>query len=71
MKRIIRLVYLSIIIGLILLLSHLEAWHRGYDTGYKSAMSDVVLGIETPENFFIKLFDIKVPKRLEQIEEAK
>jgi len=71
MKRIIRLVYLSIIIGLILLLSHLEAWNRGYETGYNAAMSDVVLGIETPENFFIKLFDIKVSKRLEKKEEAR
>ena len=62
---------MTIIIGFVLLLSHIEAWNRGYDTGYKSAMSDVVLGIETPENFFIKLFDIRVPKRLEQKEEVR
>lgn len=32
----------------------LEAWHRGFDSGYGMAMSDVLLQIETPENYFIK-----------------
>jgi hypothetical protein len=57
------------ILILIILNLILEAWHRGYDTGYKGAMADVLLQIETPENFFIKEFDIRIPKRLEQEQE--
>ncbi|OQW47366.1 MAG: hypothetical protein A4S09_05060 [Proteobacteria bacterium SG_bin7] len=56
----------GVVLILILVNISLEIWHRGYDTGYSAAMSDVVLQIETPENFFIKKFDIKVPKRVEQ-----
>lgn len=69
MKKIVRLVYLSIIIGLLLFLSHLETWNCGYDAGYKSAMGAVMLKIDTPENFFTKLFDIRTPRRLEQRDE--
>lgn len=47
----------------------LEAWHRGFDSGYSLAMSDVLLQIETPENYFIKRFDIKTPRRVQQEQE--
>lgn len=48
----------------------LEAWHRGFDSGYGMAMSDVLLQIETPENYFIKRFDIKTPRRVQQEQET-
>lgn len=48
----------------------LEAWHRGFDSGYGMAMSDVLLQIETPENYFIKRFDIKTPHRVQQEQET-
>ncbi len=48
----------------------LEGWHRGFESGYAMAMSDVVLQIETPENYFIKRFDIKTPRRLQQEQET-
>lgn len=56
----------SVVLILVLINISLEFWHRGYDTGYSAAMSDVLLQIETPEEFFIKKFDIKVLSKVEQ-----
>lgn len=65
MLKIFRLVYLSIIITLILIISHLKVWDNGFDYGYSMGMSDVLLDIETPENYFIKRFDIRTPRKVE------
>ena len=48
----------------------LACWHNGCDTGYDLAMADVVLQIETPENYFLKKFDIKTPRRVQQNQET-
>lgn len=54
---------------LTLLVGTLEGWHRGFDSEYSMAMSDVLLHNETPENYFTKRFDIKTPRRLQQEQE--
>lgn len=66
MKQIIRKALWSIVLILGIFNLCLESWHRGCDTGYSLAMSDVVLQIETPENYFMKKFDIKTPKKVQQ-----
>ncbi len=70
MKPLIRKALWSIVLILGILNLTLEAWHRGCDTGYSLAMSDVVLQLETPENYFLKKFDIKTPRRLQQEQET-
>lgn len=64
--QIIRKVLWSIVLILVLFNLTLFGWHAGYDKGYTTAMADVILHYETPENFFIKKFDIKTPRRLKQ-----
>ena len=66
MKQIIRKVLWSIALILRILNLCLAAWHKGCNTGYDLAMADVVLQIETPEKYFIKKFDIKPPRRVQQ-----
>ena len=68
--QLIRKALYAIVLILILVNVSLEAWHRGFDSGYGMAMSDVVLQIETPENYFIKRFDIHTPRRIQQKEET-
>lgn len=69
MWSVIRKALWSIVLILGLLNGGLWCWHAGCNTGYDLAMSDVVLQIETPENYFIKKFDIKTPRRLQQEQE--
>jgi hypothetical protein len=64
--KIIRKALWGIVLILILTNVCLEFWHRGFDSGYSMAMSDVLLQIETPENYFIKKFDIQIPRRVQQ-----
>ena len=64
--KIVRKALWSIVLILILINVCLECWHQGFDSGYNMAMSDVLLQIETPENFFIKKFDIQTPRRVQQ-----
>jgi hypothetical protein len=71
MLKLFRLVYLSIIVTLLLVISHIEAWDHGFDYGYSTAMSDVLLEIDTPENYFIKRFDIRIPDKVEPNKEQK
>ncbi len=59
---------IALILGLVNIVA--ESWHRGFDTGYSMAMSDVVLQIETPENYFLKKFDIKTPRMVQQNQET-
>lgn len=66
MKQLIRKALWSIALILGILNLCLAAWHKGCDTGYSLAMADVVLQIETPENYFIKKFDIKTPRKVQQ-----
>lgn len=56
----------SIVLILALINACLECWHQGFDSGYNMAMSDVLLQIETPENFFMKKFDIQTPHKVQQ-----
>lgn len=69
MKLLFRLLYSSIIAGWVLLMSHIEMWDRGYELGYKTAMADVVIGVDTPENYLTKMLDKQSKKRLEQKQE--
>jgi hypothetical protein len=67
--HLIRKVLYGLIIILILLNACLFSWHNGYAVGYSGAMSDVLLQIETPENYFIKTFDIRTPHKVQQNQE--
>lgn len=69
MKQKIRKALWSIVLILGIFNLCLESWHRGCDTGYALAMSDVMLQLETPENYFTKRFDIQTPRRLQQEQE--
>lgn len=64
--QLIRKALWSIVLILGLLNFGLWCWHKGCDTGYDLAMSDVLLQIETPEKFFMKKFDIQVPRKIQQ-----
>jgi len=59
----------SLVLILILVNVLLLGWHSGFDKGYSTAMSDVLLQLETPENFFIKTFDIHTPHKVQQNQE--
>lgn len=37
----------------------LTGWHTGFDVGYGAAMSDALLGVKTPEQFFKSLLGDK------------
>jgi hypothetical protein len=67
----IRKVLWSLVLVLILINSSLWCWHRGFEVGYCTAMSDVVLEIETPEIFFTKMFDITPPSKVQLNQEQK
>ncbi len=36
---------------------YLNGWHRGFDVGYGAAMSDVLLNLKSPEQYFKELID--------------
>ena len=67
--QLIRKALWGIVLILILIIGATECWFRGFDSGYGEAMSDVMLQIETPDNYFIKRFDIHTPRRVQQNEE--
>ena len=61
----------GLVLILVLVNVTLWSWHKGCDTGYALAMSNVVLGIETPEQYFIKKFDIHLPGRVQLNQEPR
>lgn len=60
-----------IAILLLLFIMCVKCWYLGFSYGYSEAMADVVLHYETPENFFIKKFDIHTPPKQQLKQEQK
>jgi hypothetical protein len=71
MSNPIRIVLWFIVLVLIQVNVALSSWDEGFDRGYDKAMGDVVLGFETPTNYFLKKFDIKTPMRVQKKKEHK
>lgn len=69
MWQIIRKALWSVVLILVLINVWCHGADKGFDMGYGMAMSDVVLQVETPENYFIKRFDIKTSRRVQQKQE--
>lgn len=68
--QLIRKALWGIVLILILINVWTDAWFRGFDSGYSMAMADVVLQIDTPENYFIKKFDIRTPRKVQHKQET-
>lgn len=47
-----RIVYTILIMTAISCNVWLHSWHNGFDTGYKAAMADALLGIKNPKDYF-------------------
>jgi hypothetical protein len=45
--------------SLAFLIIYLQGWDRGFNIGYGAAMSDVILNLETPENYFKRFLNVK------------
>lgn len=69
MWQIIRKVLWSIILILVLINVWCGGADKGYEWGYGTAMANVLLQFDTPENYFIKRFDIKTPRKVQQRQE--
>ena len=67
---ILRKVFCVISLSLILIIGAIQCWFKGYDAGYSEAMSDVLFNIDTPEKYFTKRFDIRLPPKVQHKQET-
>lgn len=49
-----RMIAISVILSLSLINAYLVGWNDGFEPGYGEGVSDVVLGIVTPHDYFVK-----------------
>jgi hypothetical protein len=50
---VIKKMVLTIILSLVIGDAFLVGWNRGYDLGYESALTDVMLGFQDPLQYFM------------------
>lgn len=54
-----RFMLYGLLTGIILMATvYLNGWHRGFDVGYGAAMSDTLLNLKTPEDYFKQFLNL-------------